>query len=414
MKIYFDNLIPNQSNLSEHERTKDTDYWIIAPGAPIKGIIMDMGYDVGTIDSVDQPGLYWVDVRGDPNWWAGVLRGKGVPTRHVLHCLPQSTLHMVRSRMIRIVIAADREGGPMVSDDWDCFQSTTVAMRELAMPSGSVIIAQGNEKIERQYRAWLAEHSASPAFDTIYSNHFGHIFLDDSIPNSPVIEEAIANPDSRDYNSLNRIYRPQRGAHLYRLAKDGILDKGIVSANQIEILDGTAIRLAKTNQLSYALVMKKNYPKFIDGDWSKINAANQYNVDVYRNSLLSVITETAFMEDVSFVTEKIFKPITMGHPLILFASEGTLRSLRDMGFRTDWCGIDPAYNDETDAERRFSLTQQAVMDWVNLSRTEKIERISSSMDTIIHNFEHIRKVDFYREAIKQMVARSEEYFNETV
>jgi hypothetical protein len=242
----------------------------------------------------------------------------------------------------------------------------------------------------------------------MYSNHFGNIFGDNKLPTTPVIKYAMENPDSKDYNSLNRVYRPHRGAHLYRLMKDAHLDKGIVSGNEINLQDTDTEMLVG----DYSDITDQ-FPKFIDGDWSNTNAANQYNVDIYKNSLLSVITETIFLDNVAFITEKIFKPITMGHPLILFASQGTLRCLEEMGFRTDWCGIDPAYNDIEDNLERFNATQQALYDWIELSETHKIARLEKSMDTIQHNFDLIRSSDFYADAIREAVARTEKYY-ETV
>ena len=414
MKVYFDNLNINDSNMKEHQQTDKTDYWLIAPGAPIKRTIIEMGYEVDTVDNCDEPGCYYIDVRGDPQWWAGVLKGKDVPTEHVLFSVPKNIIDLVKQKKLRLIIAADREGGPMITKDWDCFKSTAQAIVKLGLPANSVIVAQGNEKIEKQYNKWLEDNNQFKLYDVIYSNHFGHIFLDSHIPNELVINDSIKNQESKDFNSLNRVYRPQRGAHLYQLVEDKILDKGLVSANQIDIFDTEAIKLAETNAFKYAYVMKRNFPKFIDGDWSVNNAANQYNIDIYKNSLMSVITETIFIHDVSFVTEKIFKPITMGHPLILFASQGTLRSLEAMGFRIDWCGIDPAYNDIEDTVERFNATRNVLLDWVGLSRQEKIDRIKNSMDTLEHNFNHIRSRDFYKEAITKTISRCEEYFNEAV
>lgn len=414
MKIYFDNLNINESNMIEHQQTEKTDYWLIAPGAPIKKTIMEMGYEVDTIDNCNEPGCYFIDVRGDPQWWAGVLKEKDVPNTHILECVPNNIIELVKNKKIRLVINADREGGPMVTEHWDCFKSTAQSIVKLGLPADSVIIAQGNEKIEEQYNKWLVDNKQFKLYDVIYSNHFGHIFLDSNIPNDLVIKHSINNPESKEYNSLNRVYRPQRGAHLYRLVSDGILDKGLVSANQIDLFDREAVRLADASHLKYSFVMKRNYPKFIDGDWSTNNAANQYNIEIYKNSLMSVITETIFLHDVSFVTEKIFKPITMGHPLILFASHGTLRSLEKMGFKINWCNIDPSYNDIQDNQLRFNATQKVLNDWIKLSRIQKIKSIEESMDTLEHNFKHIRNNDFYKNAIQNIVSRTEEYFNETV
>ena len=408
MKIYFDTLQNNDSNQNHLASQGKNDYWLVAPGAPIKQKCINMKLDVSELTDVNEKGIYFVDVRGDPNWWAGVLTNAGVPHRHILSSLTKEVRKLAKEKKIRIVINADREGGPMITKHWDCFLTTHTAMVELGLPKDSVLILQGNKKIEHQYRRWLKAKGVDRMYDVMYSNHFGNIFVDSNLPIIPVIKYAMANPASKDYNSLNRVYRPQRGAHLYRLMKDGVLDKGIVSGNEIRLRDKDTESLVG----DYSDIAKE-FPKFIDGDWSETNAANQYNVDIYKNSLLSVITETIFLHDVAFITEKIFKPITMGHPLILFASQGTLRCLEDMGFRTDWCGIDPAYNDIEDNVERFNATQQVLNDWIALPQEEKIARLEKSMDTIQHNFDLIRRSDFYADAIREAVGRTEKYY-ETV
>lgn len=405
MKIYFDTLTNNDSNQNNLTFNGDNDYWLVAPGAPIKQKCLEMQLDVAESTNVNENGIYFVDVRGDPQWWAGVLTDSGTPHKHILQCLPKQIIKLAKQKQIRLVINADREGGPMVTQHWDCFLSTQTAMIELGLPKDSVLILQGNKKIEQQYRRWRKYKGVDKMYDVMYSNHFGNIFGDNKLPTTPVIKYAMANPDSKDYNSLNRVYRPHRGAHLYRLMKDAHLDKGIVSGNEINLQDTDTEMLVG----DYSDITNQ-FPKFIDGNWSNTNAANQYNVDIYKNSLLSVITETIFLDNVAFITEKIFKPITMGHPLILFASQGTLRCLEEMGFRTDWCGIDPAYNDIEDNLERFNATQQALYDWIELPETHKIARLEKSMDTIQHNFDLIRRSDFYADAIKEAVARTEKYY----
>ena len=121
-----------------------------------------------------------------------------------------------------------------------------------------------------------------------------------------------------------------------------------MSCNQISLTDDTGAALVEIDTPNFTEVLQLNFPKFVDGNWSNINAAEHHNFDVYKNSLISFITETKFDEEVVFPTEKIYKPIAFGHPLILLASAGTLRAIEKLGFRIDWCGIDPSYNDIVD------------------------------------------------------------------
>ena len=281
MKIYFDTLQNNDSNQNQLASNGKNDYWLVAPGAPIKQKCMEMQLDVSKLTDLNEKGIYFVDVRGDPNWWAGVLTNAGVPHRHILSNLTKEIRKLAKEKKIRIVINADREGGPMITQHWDCFLTTHIAMVELGLPKDSVLILQGNKKIEHQYRRWLKAKGLDRLYDVMYSNHFGNIFGDDKLPTAPVIKYAMANPNSKDYNSLNRVYRPQRGAHLYRLMKDGVLEKGIVSGNEIKLNNmETELLVGKYDDIT------EEFPRFIDGDWSKTNAANQYNVDIYKNSLI--------------------------------------------------------------------------------------------------------------------------------
>jgi hypothetical protein len=363
-----------------------------------------------SIDNVTDSGCYFIDVAGDPPWWAGVLKQPQLPNHHILTLIPDHILELVRQRKIRIIISGDKEGGPMVNDEYDCFESTTQAMISKRIPAQAVLILQGNKKIQQQYESWLAETKSLRLFEVQYSCSFAMIFYNRSLLKEPVIHESIKSA-TYAFNSLNRVYRSHRGAHCYYLVKNDLLNNGIVSCNQISLTDDTGAALVEMDRLGFTEILQSNFPKFVDGDWSNTNAADQYNIDIYKNSLMSFVTETKFDEDVVFLTEKVFKPLVLGHPLILLASPGTLRSLEELGFKIDWCGIDPSYNDIKDDKQRFIKTHEILKWWIQLPREEKIEKIQLSMNTIQHNFDLVRSKNFYHEALRTALNSSEEYFN---
>ena len=411
MKIYFDNLDPttgNQKKLTEHNGNT---YWIVSAGTILKKTFHHMGVTFNSITDIDEPGCYFIDVNGDPTWWSGVLTHRAVPTMHLIDMLPDSIIKLTQNKLLRIIIAADKEGGIMADRYYDCFKTTTEAMQRKKLPIGSVLIIQGNKKIKEQYKRWLKKTRRAELFEVQYSCHFDKIFFNHLLPTSPIILDSI-NTATYDFNSLNRVYRSHRGAHCFYLIKNNLMSKGIVSFNQIPQRDALAASWVNTPAESYLEIMKDNFPAFVDGDWSNTNAANQYNPNVYTDSLISFITETKFNEDVVFLTEKIFKPLALGHPIILLASAGTLAGLRDLGFRTDWCGIDPGYNDIIDDKERFIKTNEVLRDWVLLPREEKIKKINQSMETINHNFELIRNENFYFQSLTTALNNSRKYFNE--
>src|SRR5210317_124587 len=108
MIFYFDDLNKGTSNLEKLSKNGDVDFWLVAPGSPIKKTLAEMSIQYEHIDNIDTSGIYWIDVRGDSHWWSGVLTDIGAPTTHILEEVPNNILELVRQRKLRIVIAADR------------------------------------------------------------------------------------------------------------------------------------------------------------------------------------------------------------------------------------------------------------------------------------------------------------------
>ena len=410
MKIYFDTLTMDESNLAELDSSRGNDWWLTSRGTVIKRTLHQMNLEYHSINDLDEPGVYFIDVNGDPNWWGGVAKGTHTP-KHILEMIPESLADLVRQKKIRLIIAADKEGGPMVNQHFDVFRKTTDIIRKRKLPTSSVLIIQGNKKIAGDYKKWLEKNNEEKLYEVQYSNHFARVAYDDKLPTSPCILDAINSADSLDYNSLNRVYRPHRGAHLYYLAANDLLDKGKVSCNQMHPGDNTAAKLADVNIEDFKKTVSKNYPRFLDGDWSNTNAAWNYNADLYRTTLLTVVTETIFADNTCFITEKIFKPITLGHPFLLIAGEGTLRSLRELGFKTDFLGFE-SYDEILDPYTRFYQIHKILNNWIKTPREDKIKKIQASMDSIMHNFNLIRESNFYTTALEKAIQSSERYFNE--
>ena len=73
MKIYFDTLSTEVSNLKHLAKNGDNEVWIVSNGTNIKRKFSQMGLKYDLLSDLDSPGLYIIDVNGDPKWWNGVL-----------------------------------------------------------------------------------------------------------------------------------------------------------------------------------------------------------------------------------------------------------------------------------------------------------------------------------------------------
>lgn len=102
------------------------------------------------------------------------------------------------------------------------------------------------------------------------------------------------------------------------------------------------------------------YPKFdlFNNEWGEI----YLKADAYIDTYFSVVTETVFEYPYSFRTEKIAKPLTMGHPWICAANKGFYKDIRNLGFRTFDCLIDESFDDIDNHQDRMDRICKVVED----------------------------------------------------
>jgi hypothetical protein len=86
------------------------------------------------------------------------------------------------------------------------------------------------------------------------------------------------------------------------------------------------------------------------------------NPRCYTDTYFSLVTETVFNYPYSFRTEKIWKPIAMGHPWIAVANSGFYRDLRNMGFQTFDGIIDESFDCIERSQDRIERIAQVVED----------------------------------------------------
>lgn len=94
-------------------------------------------------------------------------------------------------------------------------------------------------------------------------------------------------------------------------------------------------------------------------EWGEIYLEPRAYIDTY----FSLITETVCAEsDISFRTEKLAKPLAMGHPFVVASTPGFYRDLRNLGFRTFSHVIDESFDNILDAQARMDRVIDIVTD----------------------------------------------------
>jgi hypothetical protein len=82
----------------------------------------------------------------------------------------------------------------------------------------------------------------------------------------------------------------------------------------------------------------------------------------YRDTYFSLVTETVFNYPYSFRTEKIWKPVAVGHPFIAVANRGFYRDIRNLGFRTFGHVVDESFDLIDSSQDRIERIAEVVED----------------------------------------------------
>jgi hypothetical protein len=115
----------------------------------------------------------------------------------------------------------------------------------------------------------------------------------------------------------------------------------------------------------------------------------------HTNSFLSVVSETLYQSHISFFSEKIYKPLAIGHPFIVNGNPYSLRKLRDTGFKTFGQWWDESYDNIEDVTSRV----HAIIDILKMLKALPHDRLremrTEMISTLKHNqevFNHLREI----------------------
>ena len=109
----------------------------------------------------------------------------------------------------------------------------------------------------------------------------------------------------------------------------------------------------------------------------------------YRDTYFSLVTETVFNYPYSFRTEKIWKPIAIGHPGIVSANSGFYRDLRNMGFQTFAGIIDESFDQIDNNQDRLDRLIAVVTD---LCQQDLASFLDSCYNICKYNQQHLEEM----------------------
>lgn len=208
------------------------------------------------------------------------------------------------------------------------------------------------------------------------------------------------------YNrNSQRLHRPYLVSKLHN---DDIIKDSIISLYESDMLTNFDKTLQSNHNiefetLKFSLEDKAILKKFIDEIYPLrldhntaeecARADNQISTkEHFLDSYFNIVCETSCHSDYTFITEKTLRPIINLQPFIVFGNPYTLKSLKEMGFKTFDKWIDESYDLEINTNKRFELAYNEILKISKLDIDEIHEMYFDMFEILDHNFNNLVKI----------------------
>jgi hypothetical protein len=123
----------------------------------------------------------------------------------------------------------------------------------------------------------------------------------------------------------------------------------------------------------------------------KYNLAVNITKEDYERTFISIVTETLVDDGTLFFSEKIWKPIMVGHPFMVYGNQGSLKYLKSLGFKTFSNWIDESYDDEPNRNLRSTMIVNELEKFSFKTKEELIKIREEMKETCLFNYEFYKK-----------------------
>jgi hypothetical protein len=170
---------------------------------------------------------------------------------------------------------------------------------------------------------------------------------------------------------------------ILNLIKHNIFNRGLISLSEL------VYKTPEDANVEHVDFLKNNAPFVIsEGCDLFFNMCCNITKEDYEKTFISMVTETLVDEGTLFISEKIWKPIMVGHPFIIYGNQFTLKYLKSLGYKTFDKWIDESYDEIYDRVHRAQKIVSELKKF-NDKTIEELTSIRLEMEEIcIFNKQH--------------------------
>jgi hypothetical protein len=351
-------------------------------------------------DINDRPENYIipVGVHNDPHTWAGGESTTNESVISLFEFINEIYLNDLINKRAHLLIDSSLEG---YHEDW-VFDFFHKECEKRNIPADRIIFVTGNSIVEERYEMWLKDNPKNLKINPLPYSHFENdVYLTskDMLEENdlPTYEAQVTHKENnleniKLYNNLNKKPRQHRIWFYSKLFHNNLLDKGLVSMNQIDISQRRYC--GDFMEQEYVEEFAKTLPSLIYGVSNEIEDTGYYinrvNHKVCDDSWISVISEARFEDEEGtiFLSEKVFKPVASHHPFIIMGNKHSLREMKKLGYKTFSNWIDESY-DELDNLERMDAIIKVLKDIDKIEN--KLEWFKSMEEVLKFNYQILKR-----------------------
>ena len=367
-------------------------------------------------DIIPQHYIICSGVNHHPDNWAGTRLAFRNEVQNGFSYLSQQYLKDLREHRAMLLLDQSLEGY-QTTWLWEYFHTEC---KTYGINPKAIIYVTGNLLCKEQYKEWANSHNIVDRMNVLPYAHFEDDvhFISKEMKLDLTVEKHLQykkeNADKiKTYNCLQKRLRAHRIWFYVHLYKENLLEHGLVSMNPYSFT--LAYFEGRNPDQNLSDEANKLLPLLVHGKHNTDLDDNYYIrriLDtVCLDSWVSVVSEASFSDQdhTLFLSEKVFKPIACLHPFIVVGNKGSLKKLRDMGYRTFEGFIDESY-DELSTFERFDAITDAIKQIHSIQN--KAAWYESMKDILIHNYNTLQK-NSSREnpACVELKNHYNEYFN---
>jgi hypothetical protein len=185
-------------------------------------------------------------------------------------------------------------------------------------------------------------------------------------------------------NGRARAHRTQLLANLADILDQGIWTNLDHAAGPVRLLDR---QYEYDHVVSNTALPEQGFVKhhLFDNRWGDVYIKES----LYQDTYFSIVTETVFDYPYSFRTEKIWKPVAVGHPWIAVANSGFYRDMHRLGFQTFGNLIDESFDLIENNQDRLTRISEVVRD---LCQQDLAAFVKECYNVCKYNQQHLAKM----------------------